>query len=207
MSGWPWMRKSSSSTAVAEPVTIAIEPITEPLASVAAVIKETIRIPAHGPARKPVLNDEEMAEYIRVSKGIGIDCCSDLVREKLLHCLHDEHIHIYNNAQVVRYLDHKLGDDWEWRGLRSVDAKLLAGWRTGPDSEVRRVRFSSEPYRGAVPLPVLLTVDKIQAAVPEVYFYVSAPKNDDGDPFLAVTSKHLGMYIVERWDEPNFRER
>jgi hypothetical protein len=198
---FPW-NKESGSVAVAEPVTAVVEQVVE----VPVVAKEPAPMPSRGASRRPKLVGDEMAEYIRVSEEIGIDCCTDLVREKLLRCLDEESIHVYNHKQVIEYLDEKLGNDWEWRGLRTIDAEHLAGFHTIQDG-ARNVNFTKEPYRGAVPLPVLLTVKKIQAAVPEVFFYVSAPKNNDGDPFLAVTSRQLGMYVVERWDEPNFRER
>jgi hypothetical protein len=179
-----------------------------------SAVEETVAQPApapfpsSGPAREPRLDAEEMAEYIRVSAEVGIDCCTDLTREKLLACLREENVHIFDNAQVIAYLDEKLGNDWEWRGLRTVDVEHLGttgAWHT--TGKPREVYFARQPYRGAVPLPVLLTVQKIQRAVPEVYFYVSAPKGNDGDPFLCVTNRWLGSYIIERWDEPNFRER
>ncbi len=197
----PWTK-----TAVLEAET---EPTVESTPFLETVEEQKKRLappfPSSHEARTPKLNSEEMEEYIRISSAVGIDCCTDLIREKLLKCLREENIHIFNENQVVAYLDDKLGKDWEWRGLRTADVEHLSGWHT--NSEQRRVDFASEPYRGAVPLPVLLTIQKVQAAVPEVFFYVSAPKDKDGDPFLAVTSRHLSMYIIERWNEPNFRER
>lgn len=170
-------------------------------------VKKPAPFPASGPMRDPKMAPDEMDEYVRVAAEIGVDCCTDLVREKLIRCLREENIHRYQNDQVVNYLDDQLGADWEWRGLRTVDVEHLSGWWMNKTEKQRRIDFSKQPYRGAVPLPVLLTVQKIQKAVPEVFFYVSAPKDNDGDPFLAVTNRWLDVYVVERWNEPNFRER
>jgi hypothetical protein len=161
-------------------------------------------IPTPSPASDLELQTEERKEYAVICEQLGIVDCTDLIREKLKSVLRDENIHIYDLKQVVKYLDQELGNDWEWRGLRPCDVEHLKGWHT---TMVRKVPFSDEPYRGAVPLPVLMTVKKIVEAVPEMHFYVSTPKGDDGDPFLNVTRRNMGSYIVERWDEPNFRER
>ena len=90
--------------------------------------------------------------------------------------------------------------------MRKADVDELSGWIM---HGTRDVKFSDQPYRAAVPLPVLLTVEKIQKAVPEVFFYVSAPKvmAGDPDPFLMVTGRGVGVCVVERWDEPGFREK
>lgn len=166
-------------------------------------------LPSAHPVRDPKITPDEMQEYIRVAEAVGLDSSTDLTRERLLQCFRDENIHVYNMPQVVKYLDAKLGPTWEWRGLRNKDARHLKGWFTAKTETRRRVVFADEPYRGAIPLPVLLTVEKIQKALPneEIYFYVSAPKDNDGDPFLCVTSRWMELYIIERWGEPNFRER
>lgn len=169
---------------------------------------EQVPLPTSHPARGPRITNEEMDEYIKVAEEVGVDSCTDLTSERLLRCLREENIHIFDTEAVYAYLDNKLGNDWEWRGLRTKDAQHLAGWHVKKSEKNREISFSREPYRGAVPLPVLLTVKKILQVLPEdVYFYVSAPKDNDGDPFLCVTSRWLGTYIIERWNEPNFRER
>lgn len=201
---WPWSTPESTPVATIDPEVdaqpiVAVEPVAE--------VKEPVPVPQSGPSRKPGISSEEMQEYMRVSTEVGIDCCTDLTREKLLACFREENIHVFNMKQVVAYLDDNLGEDWQWRGLRTVDAAHMPGGSWSHEVGKRKIFFAGDVYRGAVPLPVLLTVQKIQKAVPEVFFYVSARKNEDGDPFLAVTNRWLGCYVVERWDEPNFRER
>ena len=167
-------------------------------------------LPIAKAVREPKIQDEERLEYIRVCQEVGYEC-GDLVNEKLVAFLHEENIHIFDMDQVVPYLNEKLGADWQWRGLRQVDVDHMGAtgnWRvTGRAGGRRDVYFANRPYRGAVPLPVLLTIKKVQEAVPEVFFYISAPKNNDGDPFLLVTSQWTRSFIIERWNEPNFRER
>lgn len=202
---WPW--KNS------EPQVIGREPIYPAVAVIEnqegiGSSPEPVGIPSSGPVRKPTIEGDELAEYMRVAAEIGLDSCTDLTREKLLSCLRDEGIHVYKIQQVVAYLDQELGNDWEWRGLRSIDTAHMPGGGWGHTVGDRRIAFAAEPYRGAVPLPVLLTVQKIQKVMgDEVYFYVSAPKDNNGDPFLMVTSRWLSVYVVERWNEPGFRER
>jgi hypothetical protein len=194
---WKQQPKPEVESATAVGVAVAAEEPEEPL------------VPVATPARQPRLGAEELAEYQRVSEEVGVACNNDLTRERLLHCLRDENIHVYNGDEVIAYLDAKLGPTWEWRGLRQVDVDQLKGWSIDKTDAHRKVCFSDEPYRAAVPLPVLLTVQKILAAAPDVHFYVSAPKvmAGDPDPFLYVTTRHFGGYVVERWDEPGFRER
>jgi hypothetical protein len=210
MARWPWNKTESASTVVdvvEEQPEVQETVISEPIKP-----KEPAPMPTCGPVRAPSLQSEEREEYKRVAEAIGIDCCTDLIREKLRACLTEENIHTYNYPQVVNYLDDKLGADWEWRGLRTMDTEhlkgcYLKGCYLPAEKSHRKVLFADEPYRGAVPLPVLLTVQKICKAVPEVHFYVSCPKGADGDPFLMVINRQLGPHVVERWDEPNFRER
>jgi hypothetical protein len=174
-----------------------------------APVGEVVKIVRHGvptssAVEKLELEKTELEEYASLCEELGIVDCSDLLTEKLKAVLLEENIHVYNSRQVYEFLDQEIGDDWEWRGLRPQDVKELGGWKS---VSYRKIAFSKQPYRGAVPLPVLLTVKKVSSACPDVYFYVSSPKGDDGDPFLMVTAKNIGSYIIERWDEPNFRER
>jgi hypothetical protein len=161
------------------------------------------------PTRGPVgvdLSTNELTEYIAVADRIGIKSGA-VIQERLRHCLRDENIHQYNNRQVVEFLNEKLGKDkWHWRGMRQCDVDELSdGW--GMTINGQRISFSDNVYDDKIPLPVLLTIEKIQKVVPEVNFYISTAGLPDEDPFLLVTKRNIGTYIVERWDEPDFRER
>lgn len=185
--------KHDTSTAVDEPERHATEAIT--------IQPDPLPIPKASPA-SPSLSDPEWEEYSRVAEAIGLSSFAT-TNEKMRRVLRDENIPVYPLIDVISFLDKKLGDKWEWRGLRDVDAKHLGGWFIHATDDHRRVNFSKEQYTQRVPLPVLFTVQKIAALVPEAYFYVSATEDDD--PFLLVTAQQMGSFVVERWDEPAFR--
>ncbi len=66
--------------------------------------------------------------------------------------------------------------------------------------------YKNEPiarYRGDIPMPVLLTIEKFKERFGErVKFFVAWT---DNDPFLGVTVDNCGINFIERWDEPSFR--
>lgn len=156
---------------------------------------------------KPSLSSDENAEYLKVAASIGLSS-SPIQDEKLRRFLTENGLDCYSSRGVGDFLDIKLGKgQWIWAGLRPVDCEELTGTWTCTMGRGRKIHFSDKPYSRKVPLPVLLTVQKIAEAVPEVRFYVSQSKDENADPFLLVTNRELGLFIVERWDEPNFRDR
>jgi hypothetical protein len=181
----------------------------KPMDSAVAVAELPIPEPMPVSIDSNLLVEEEINEYTKVALDLGMETDAAILNLRLEKFLKEENIHVYDEHQVIPFLDQKLGNDWVWRGLRMKDARELGGWFIESTKNNRKVYFGEEDevYRGAVPLPVLLTAKKIQDAFPDVYFYVSDPKEGDGDPFLMVTGQKIGQYIVERWNEPNFRER
>lgn len=177
---------------------------TETAAPVAVAEKHEPAVPV-ATAEEPELAADELAEYHRVALTIGFEGNGALFDQRLERFLLENNIHTYHSRDVVPYLDKQLGNDWVWAGLRPTDTEHLTGWSS--EMGGRRVSFGRRTYRGAVPLPVLLTVQTIQQAFPEAHFYVSETAKVNGDPFLMVASRDGGCYIVERWDEPGFRER
>ena len=141
-------------------------------------------------------------EYLRVASAVGLAESPALRFECLRQFIQSENIRCFNSDQVHTFLDKKMGKGkWEWAPLRQSDLEHRKGWRDGDE-----VPFGTKIYTEAVPLPVLLTMEKIQAALPDAHFYVSHNSDPNEDPFLYVTVGVNG-YIVERWDEPDFRER
>src|ERR1700743_444409 len=137
---------------------------------------------------EPEMEKSQYEEYLIVAKDIGIECNGAFLDEKIKQVLLEENISIYDNSKVVKYLDSQLGNDWEWYGLREADKDHLAGW-VSHNVEARDVDFSKRVYTGSIPLPVLLTIQKLQKAIPEVYFYISGKKKPDGDPFLTICTR------------------
>jgi hypothetical protein len=84
-----------------------------------------------------------------------------------------------------------------------VDKEHLAGWYSEVDNY--KVYFLKEQYRRPIPLPVLLTIEKILTEVPDAHFYISQSADENADPFLNVTGRNCCHFIVERWNEPNYQ--
>lgn len=144
----------------------------------------------------------ELAEYKKVAAEVGFRP-SALVQAELEELLRENNIHVYDYDKVSAFLtQHFAGQEWGWRPLRDSDDGKLVSHGEGNGEIVRRT------YRQAVPLPVLLTVKKIASAIPEVQFYVSdlVGSVNDQDPFLMVCAAGVNRYVVERWNEPGFRE-
>lgn len=170
---------------------------------------------------EPTMADELRREYIETAKGVGV-INAPVRREMLFALLKEMGLSIYPYDKVAAYLDHMFGLDlngnqtWGWRPLREEDDKPKFG--TLPYGPRFNGMVLRETYQKAVPLPVLLTVQRIAEAVPGVHFFVSdqVTARDRLDPFLAVsvgdTSEFFlsdqlgtGMNIIERWDEPSFK--
>lgn len=164
---------------------------------------------------EPRMSNDIRQEYIKKAKILGV-FNGALKEEMLLAFLKENGISIYPYSKVEEYLDKMFGHPckcppgsnhyfecctWGWHPLREVDDGKLTSTRTVANGRIER-----GTYQQAVPLPVLLTVEKIVAAVPDIHFYVSGrvvPRSED--PFLAVTAVGMNMLIIERWDEPSFR--
>lgn len=133
---------------------------------------------------------------------------SALLEERLKAFLVENGICVYPTERVVQYLDSKFGkgrfkSTWCWRPLREKDRDInlfLHRHKRGNGC----INNTAGWYGRQVPLPVLLTVEKIHKAFPEVCFYVSDSAKP-ADPFLMVTAIGVGSFIIERWNEPSFR--
>lgn len=141
----------------------------------------------------------------------------------LIEVLKEEGIRVYDTRSVEAYLDRKAHGrgptlrlkTWNWFPLRPRDREAL----TARDNRRREKRsrfqwtesmgtFAPDIYWEILPLPVLMTVDRIVERLgDEVSFYVAAIV-DVPDPFLAVRMKADPdtLLVIERWDEPGFRE-
>jgi hypothetical protein len=194
-----WDRKS-------EPVTGAA--VTAVLCEVTPVVVEVKNVP---PKKEPIemeVGVDDLAEYMKVAKELGLEDQPALLEERLGRFLEDEGIHAYDDEAVVKYLNKEFGvGQWEWKGLRKVDAELFSDGNWHQNIGDHQIDFSHRLYAEPVPLPVLLTVKKIADKFPSVNFFISDPKEKEGDPFLLVTNKDMTGFIVERWNEPGFREK
>ena len=162
------------------------------------------------------LSECEYAEYQRVAAKVGF-APRGLESEALRRFLCDAGIRVYPYQVVQKYLNDKYGVSsetsgakWVWKPLRGADqVKHDVGYH----QYIRRslngaVAREQPPYAKPVPLPVLLTVERITERFPEALFFVSdqysAPPIPD--PFLCVVyGEDPEPVVIERWDEPKFR--
>lgn len=158
-------------------------------------------------ARVPVAVTVPDDEYVKLSKEMKVNSIP-LALARLEAILQEETLGVYDYDKVVAYLDEqarrltresrKRGEyvnfEWKWKCVLdcqySYDAVL---------------HISSDTYPEPIPMPVLLTMQRIAKRIPGVEFYVSHIRAFK-DPFLAVTVKGAEkLYVIERWDEPSFR--
>jgi len=167
------------------------------------------------PVSVSTLSTAELTEYEDVCQSIGIKSPASVIG-RMLACLHDEKIPIYDLDEVRSFLNKKFGKgEWAWQGLRKIDVEHYVRWSSwNRQFQTETLAFpgtawhnSDRVYSEAVPLPVLLTIQKVAKVAPEVMWYVSAPQVRGGDPFLMAFVPGCTPYIIERWDEPNFRRR
>lgn len=162
-------------------------------------------------------------EYCRVASKLGVTVVPSVAWRKLGDVLTELGIPVYSLAAVDKYLRSKAAEvqqknngrgytHYVWRPLREsdVDRAEYGSYKSQFASSPYGMRYNPQyhPYDKAVPLPVLLTAERIEERLPgEVSFFVSDIVSYP-DPFLAVQLKadrQKTMFVVERWDEPSFR--
>jgi len=171
--------------------------------------------PVSSPVPTSTPSTTELTEYETICQSIGIQSPASVIG-RMLACLHDEKIPIYDLDEVRSFLNKKFGKHrWAWQGLRKIDVEHYTRWSDWHRQyQTETLAFpgtawhnSNRVYPDAVPLPVLLTIQKVAKVAPEVLWYVSAPQVRGDDPFLMAFVPGCTPYIIERWDEPNFRRR
>jgi hypothetical protein len=150
-------------------------------------------------------------ESMRLAVKLGTHFARHLTRIQIEECLRDCAIAIYPLESVRLFMDRKVeamtktnrtsGNpyyraSWGWHALRACDLQRPRG-----------IGSIAKRYEKPVPIPVLLTVEKIQDFLgPQVRFYVADVRETTFvDPFLCVTAEECPIYVIERWDEPAFR--
>lgn len=182
-----------------------------------AFIRQRDEILRAGPAPDPVAvaveipeEEQTLMDYVALAKELGITS-AQVAEMELRLWLRAEAIHVYDMESVKLYMDEKVrkekpGHNWAWRGLREADHHRQIA-RANPAQNRSSIPWPS-PYPHAVPMPVLLTVKRILERFKDaVSFYVTDYQVQKPDPFLAVQLHDSPLFVVERWDEPSFRER
>lgn len=171
---------------------------------------------AHGP-------DPELEAHAALAKKLGVAVYPKLGALKLRNILAEEGLTCYDKKAVRAYMDSLAGQtpntSWFWFHAiaRQVlnDTISLGYYNRGNALDLEKIQGSiiGSVYRDAIPLPVLLTIDKLLTrlgddVVPVIAatFELSKLRPAPADPFLAVLMREEDeMFIIERWDEPGFR--
>ncbi len=171
-----------------------------------AVVKETVPVAESEDLSIP---SDEFSQYRRIADKIGwrSDSVDD---ERFRHFFAENGINVFPIEKVESYLNSEFGPykqgtpTWYWRPLREKDMQAQLGM-SGRDRKNGQINNDGW-YQLEVPLPVLMTIEKIYDAIPEARFYVSESV-EEGDPFLMVTGSGFtgAVFVIERWNEPSFR--
>lgn len=179
------------------------------------------------PAKEEVQTEdpEFLAEYKALVAELGVND-SAVRNAEFRQFLSDECISVYDYGRVSEFLDKKLKAErkasdeetlqWVWKPIikprrpteDEAERLLSASWFSrifvaGSMGD----GLSSLIYERPIPHAVLLTVKKIRDKFGDkVQFYASDYELPRPDPFLMVTGPGLDRYVIERWDEPTFRE-
>lgn len=151
--------------------------------------------------------------------GIYSTAAADISRTEFEQALSEWGLRQYDRKQVAAYLTSQYGPPregrsgrpaqatWGYRPLMAQDAYNLGAQYITANGVVCNGGTVTS-YVKPVPLPVLLTVEKIAERFPKAEFFVSdeLTVTEVKDPFLLV--RHAGKdYIIERWDEPGYTEK
>lgn len=202
----------------------AAEALTASLRRVVASPVAPQRAAGPKPEQMLALSAEEQAEYARAAAAVGF-VPGGLIAEAMRLFLSESGILVYPMPKVHAYLTGQYGAEkkdedrsswtgmvatWVWHPLRSADQNESAtNWdarRQTRHSKNGSVAREQSVYGKPLPLPVLLTVEKIATRFPDALFFVSDEYHAPPimDPFLMVLYGGE-QFVVERWDEPSFR--
>lgn len=174
---------------------------------------------------EPSAHADVLDEYEALAESIGF--APKVVRtERLRTTLAEMGLCIYERAKVEGYLTSKFGAEkrvegvgrsatWVWRPMRTADITRddathgIIVFDFPPLSTNGTIQYFGPSYDKAVPMPVLHTVKRVLERIPKARFFVSDETSlaeRFRDPFLAVMlPDHVGLFVIERWDEPSFR--
>jgi len=202
------------------------------IVAVATINPVSDAVPTMRPAQKPKeiltiekvpavasLNLTELEEYRQVCEELGYKP-ADLLAEKVLQFCAANAIEVYPIEKVQAYMNKRFGREtsrdyagWGWWPMRAREVTFVvntAHWNLSRVYGGGRLDSPlDQPYTEKIPLPVLLTAQKIEQGVPGIIGFAVAAKCDrrvKGDPFLGVlVHQDVPPIVVERWDEPAFR--
>lgn len=163
--------------------------------------------------QQPSDNYRELAKkagFEGVEKAISVakmENATDLLRR----FLSESGLAVYEDLAVRKYMNSitPTGKEWVWVCTRSVGYDSYIHRWSWERMEYREER-GREVYSKPIPEAVLITMGKIReqfsGAVFEITDIRDIPVSSKLDPFLRVTVDGANWFIIERWDEPKFRQ-
>jgi hypothetical protein len=189
-----------------EPALSAVALLDEPEVQTAMVVKEPVPVALAEDLTIPV---DEFSEYRRIADKIGWKSDS-VVEERFRHFFAENGMTVFPFEKVETFLDSEFGvakdgaPTWYWRPLREKDMQAKLSMNDEHDGKNGQINNDAW-YQMEVPLPVLMTIEKVHDEIPEACFYISESV-EEGDPFLMVTAPGwVEVFVIERWNEPSFR--
>jgi hypothetical protein len=165
------------------------------------------------PFAKVAIGDEpgieySTQEYIRIAEKVGVRLKPATKDTLLAGILNELMIGAIDRSAVERYMDAKKGY-WKWFPLRADDQSRHPIVRlTTVNHPTLYGALSDGVYTDPIPLPVMITIERIvDRCGVDAQFYIGAVDTDP-DPFLYVrlrSDPDVG-FVIERWDEPGFRD-
>lgn len=165
--------------------------------------------PVARPLSAVTLDDNEYRAYARSAQTVGFEPAA-LLEDHLTHFFQGNGINIFPYGEMAAFLAAKAereGKKWHWRPLRKQDA-VEECWAWGDSADHDHYhprRHECRPYSHAIPLRVLLTVEKIHREFGDrVKFFVTDFAVPRPDPFIAVWAPDIPRFVFDFWDEPDF---
>lgn len=189
------------------------------------------RVPSPQPMRQVETGSIEgpTEEYQQLAAKLGLRVAALEPVGTLEEILRSEFIPIYAMKSVAKYMDRITPPRkyWKWMPVRQEDIKRCKGFVTFHQINSSGV-VGTELYDKPIPLPALITMDKIEdackgagvlpaffvsdyvARVPDPFLMVTIPSREtqEQEPAgrLWVMNPEPACFVVERWDEPSYRE-
>lgn len=157
------------------------------------------------------LRESPPAEYIKLARDAGFEAMAKAVGIQEDACgfrqfLADNGLPVYSHAAVRAYLKRICP-----LFRKPVWVEIATGTVRDIDFRWELRTYGWREYDSPIPDVVLRTVIKIRTAYPSATFWVSDFRRAEayapagGDPFLGVQISDE-FFIIERWDEPAFRQ-
>lgn len=207
-------------------------PFSRPVGMVPQPTATAVAEPESSPITPLVIERDVLTQHAALAAKLSLHspAMQEIKRSEFETFLRDMGLSLYDEKQVAAYLTSKYGVEhkdndgsllptWGWRPAREVDSErtlfrnsnewVFSSWSGGRLIPNGQLHSNVATYQKLIPIPVLLTIERVVEKFPNAGLFISDefnPREFVKDPFLMVVYLDK-RYIIERWDEPNYRER